>query len=537
MNVVVVGHVDHGKSTVIGRLLSDTGTLPEGKIEQIRELCSRTSKPFEYAFILDALKEERAQGITVDSARVFFRSAKREYMIIDAPGHVEFLKNLVTGAAVAEAAVLVIDAHEGIRENSRRHGQLLALLGIREIIVVVNKMDLVEYDARVFESIVKEYAAFLETIGISARQFIPAVALEGIGLAGDFAQMPWFQGANLLSTLDELPAAAELERRPLRMPVQDVYKFTGNGDDRRIIAGTIESGRLRSGDDVVFHPSGRTARVRSLEGAEAGTAFRAGDAAGLTLTEPVFVQRGELLSRVGEPAPLTGKSFLASVFWLGRQPLRKNRDYIFKLGAAKISGRLREIRRVIDSAKLEMRKACETLNAGEAGECVFDLKESIAFDLPGVAPGTGRFVIVDEREIAGGGTVTGNADARTAIDGNGLDRAQAYGQTAGVIFIRTKHETGDTSVAKAIETQLFQNGRVVCFADYRDHDAESFERLVRTILNSGLLLITAMGNVSDFEMTEIRARLAGRRTTVIDLRDESSIEVRELVARLDTFIS
>src|SRR5688572_21908113 len=151
MGIVITGHVDHGKSTIVGRLLADTGSLPEGKLDQVRDLCARTSKPFEYAFLLDALKDERAQGITIDAARVFFKTARRDYLIIDAPGHVEFLKNMITGAASAEAAFLVVDAKEGLRENSRRHGYLLSFLGIRQVAVVVNKMDLVDYDQAQFE--------------------------------------------------------------------------------------------------------------------------------------------------------------------------------------------------------------------------------------------------------------------------------------------------------------------------------------------------------------------------------------------------
>src|SRR5512138_538842 len=162
MNVVILGHVDHGKSTVIGRLLADTGSLPQGKLEQVQAMCERSARPFEYAFLLDALKDEQAQGITIDTARCFFKSAKRDYIIIDAPGHIEFLKNMVTGAARAEAALLVIDAKEGVRENSRRHGYLLSMLGIRQVVVCVNKMDLVGYSQEHFNAIEKEYRGFLE---------------------------------------------------------------------------------------------------------------------------------------------------------------------------------------------------------------------------------------------------------------------------------------------------------------------------------------------------------------------------------------
>ena len=183
MNIVIVGHVDHGKSTLIGRLLADTGTLPQGKLEQVKETCRRNSKPFEYAFLLDALKDERSQGITIDTARSFFKTDKRKYIIIDAPGHIEFLKNMITGASRAEAALLVIDAKEGIRENSRRHGYMLSMLGISQIVVLVNKMDLVDYDKKIYDDIVSEYSEFLNKINITPMMFIPISAMQGDNIA------------------------------------------------------------------------------------------------------------------------------------------------------------------------------------------------------------------------------------------------------------------------------------------------------------------------------------------------------------------
>jgi bifunctional enzyme CysN/CysC len=183
MGIVIVGHVDHGKSTIIGRLLADTGTLPEGKLDQIKDLCARTAKPFEYAFLLDALKDERAQGITIDAARVFFRTPKRRYLILDAPGHVEFLKNMVTGAARAEAALLVLDAGEGIQENTRRHAYLLSMLGVRQIAVVVNKMDLVGCRQEAFDAFARDLGAFLATIDMTPAAIIPVIGREGDNLA------------------------------------------------------------------------------------------------------------------------------------------------------------------------------------------------------------------------------------------------------------------------------------------------------------------------------------------------------------------
>ena len=266
MNVVVVGHVDHGKSTVVGRLLHDTGVLPHGKIEQVRSNCERSGKPFEYAFLIDALQDEQAQGITIDAARVFFRSDKRRYIIIDAPGHIEFLKNMISGAARAEAAILVIDASEGVRENSRRHGFMAAMLGIRQLLVVVNKMDLVDYDEAVFTAIRDEYEAFLGEIQVEPRGFIPVSGRYGDNLVAGSERTPWYEGAALLEQIDAFASAGAETAQALRLPVQDVYKFPVRGDDARIIAGTVATGSVRVGDAVEFLPSRKRARVRSVEG-------------------------------------------------------------------------------------------------------------------------------------------------------------------------------------------------------------------------------------------------------------------------------
>ena len=194
INIVIVGHVDHGKSTVIGRLLADTSSLPEGKLEDVKALCARNAKPFEYAFLLDALKDERAQGITIDSARCFFKTKKRDYIVIDAPGHIEFLKNMVTGAARAEAALLVIAADEGIRENSKRHGYLVSMLGIRQVVVLVNKMDLVGYDRDIYDALSSEYTAFLSKLHVNPISYIPVSARDGENLVTRSEQMPWYEG-------------------------------------------------------------------------------------------------------------------------------------------------------------------------------------------------------------------------------------------------------------------------------------------------------------------------------------------------------
>ncbi|HEY6085850.1 MAG TPA: GTP-binding protein, partial [Nitrospira sp.] len=250
LNIVIVGHVDHGKSTLLGRLYADTGSLPDGKLEKVQAICRQQGKEFEYAFLFDAFLEEQEQGITIDTARTFFIWKGRQYIIIDAPGHKEFLKNMISGAARAEAALLLIDALEGVKEQSKKHGYLLSLLGVRQFAVVVNKMDLVGYRQDVFEGIEKEYREFLQQFGATPERIIPVSAKLGDNIANRSQAMAWYSGPTVLDTLSLFKKETVRSEQPLRFPVQDVYKF----DARRIVTGRITAGRLKIGDHLVFSP-------------------------------------------------------------------------------------------------------------------------------------------------------------------------------------------------------------------------------------------------------------------------------------------
>ena len=364
MNIVVVGHVDHGKSTVVGRLLSDTGSLPEGKLEAVRKECQRTGKPFEYAFLLDALTDEQDQGITIDTARSFFKTPKRDYIIIDAPGHIEFLKNMISGAARAEAAALIIDAKEGVRENSRRHGYILSMLGIKQVVICVNKMDLVDRSEKVFQAIEKEYRAFLSSIGaVTPQHFIPVSAVNGENLSNRSDKMPWYKGPTLLESLDAFKKAPSKNDRAFRMPVQAVYKFVSQGDDRRIIAGRIEAGKAKVGDKVVFFPSNKSSTIKSIEAfnAPARKEIDAGWSTGFTLSEEIYVTRGELMALADQP-PLVSTRFRANLIWLGKKPFSPDRDYKLKIHTQALPVRIHKINKVID--------------ASEAGSDALDKKRS-----------------------------------------------------------------------------------------------------------------------------------------------------------------
>ena len=545
MNVVIVGHVDHGKSTVVGRLLHDTGALPHGRIEQVRRNCERAGKPFEYAFLIDALRDEQAQGITIDAARVFFRSKRRHYIIIDAPGHVEFLKNMISGAARAEAAILVIDAREGVRENSRRHGFMAAMLGIRQIVVAVNKIDLVDFDQAVFTAIHREYAAFLEEVQVAPVAFIPVSGRYGDNLVTASPRTPWYGGRPLLAQIDALAGAGPPTERALRLPVQDVYKFPVRGDDARIIAGTVTSGRVAVGDRVEFLPSRKRSRVRSIEGfntAPARTAA-AGAATGVTLSEELYVRPGEVMYRVGETAPQVGTTFRANLFWLDRNPLVRGRRYLLKLATTRAPVHVKEIVQALDADTLERTQAKQHVGRHEVAECVLETHKPIAFDL-GVDAGlvaTGRFVLVDQYEIAGGGIITefvsdlseslrehvrrrDYAWMNGAVSGG--ERAERYGQRPCLVVLTGALHPLLVRVARDAERELFGRGANVYYfglanlaggldADVaREHQSSSGEtrdenirhlgEIAHFLTDSGQIVLTTVADIDGYEAETLR---------------------------------
>ncbi len=483
MNIVIVGHVDHGKSTVVGRLFADTGSLPEGKLDAVRKECERTGKPFEYAFLLDALSDEQDQGITIDTARSFFKTKKRDYIIIDAPGHIEFLKNMISGAARAEAAVLVIDAKEGVRENSRRHGYILSMLGVRQIIVCVNKMDLVKRDEKVFKQIEKEFRDFLKEIdSAQPKEFIPVCATLGENLAARSKEMSWYKGPTLLEALDEFSKAPSKSDLPLRMPVQAVYKFVSQGDDRRIIAGRIEAGKAKVGDKVVFLPSNKTSTIKSIEGFNVADRqeIGAGWSTGFTLSEEIYVTRGEIMARP-EEAPLVSTRFRANMIWLGKKAFTEGRDYKLKIHTQSQPVRLHKINKVIDASEAKGDALKKTdVGRHDVADVILETRQPIAFDTISLGEATGRFVIVDGYDIAGGGIITkvetdekeslrAEAQARNFnwIKGGVSQEARSLkvGHAPALIMFVGKEGVGKHKYARAVESSLFESGKSAYMLD------------------------------------------------------------------------
>jgi bifunctional enzyme CysN/CysC len=477
MKIVLVGHVDHGKSTLVGRLLYDTGSLLDGKFEQIQQSCARRGMPFEWSFLMDALQAERDQGITIDTSQIWFKTAKRNYVIIDAPGHKEFLKNMVSGAAASDAALLVIDAKEGVKEQSKRHAYLLHLLGIKQVAVLINKMDAVGYSQHVFASIEQQYREYLKTIGVTPSFVIPVSAREGDHVTGTSTHMPWYKGPCVTSALDHFARAPVPNDLPLRFPVQDIYKF----DDRRIIVGRVESGQLAVGDELLFSPSNRHAKVASIEAWSAKPPSKiacAGESIGITLAEHIFVERGHVASHKKRP-PILTNMFRARLFWLGAQPLTAGNRYKLKIATNEISAEVTTVEQVIDTDTLS-RHQQPAVERGAVAEVLFRVRGLAAVDAFADLPSTGRFVIVEGHTISGGGIIDldGFVDQRVKFEGiksrniTALDlritpqqRARSNGHTGAILWLTGLPSSGKSTLALELQQRLFAKGYHVYILD------------------------------------------------------------------------
>jgi bifunctional enzyme CysN/CysC len=469
LGVVIVGHVDHGKSTLIGRLLHDTGSFMEGKLEELKAVCARRNVEFEWSFLLDAFQAERDQAITIDTTQIWFKTKKRNCVIIDAPGHREFLKNMISGAAFADAAILVVDAKEGVREQTRRHAYLLHLLGLRQILVVINKMDLVHNSEARFKEVSAEITAYLAGIGVSPHSIIPIAARSGENIAQKAFSMPWFKGLTVLETLDVFEPVAAPVDRPLRFPVQDVYRF----DEIRYIAGRIESGIVRKGDVLAFSPSSRHAKVVSIEKWNSPgeiLSAQAGESIGLTLDQPIFVARGDVASHQ-ENAPVLTSQFRANIFWLGKKPLKAGNHYKMKLSTYEATVTVHKIERVINTEDLS-RSEKASVEVNEMAEVTFRSREVLALDSYQDSLKMGRIVLVENHDVVGGGLIVpeGLVDQRQVMQKSqeniyAVDHLLTYVARSArnmhkgaVVWLTGLSGAGKSTLAMRVEHMLFNRG-------------------------------------------------------------------------------
>ncbi len=468
LKIVIGGHVDHGKSTLIGRLLHDTDSLPPGKAEELEALSRKRGMALEWSFVLDALQTERDQAITIDTTRVWFKWNGRRYAIIDAPGHREFVRNMLSGASEADAAVLVVDVVEGVSEQTKRHAQLLQMLGIRQLTVVLNKMDAAGYDKTRFDEVSRETRAALAALDLHPHSLIPISARNGENLLHRSTTMTWYDGPTLLDALGEFNPMNAIVDAPLRMRVQDVYRSDGT----RVAVGRLESGSIAVGDKVLLSPMNSAATVRSIErwNAPERTIATAGESVGITFHEPVFCNRGDVVSHMDQP-PLLDYGFRATCFWLDEAPPQTGEQVTVKFGPTTARAVIAAIEGVVDSSSLQ---TLPIENIPRYALVQLRLRSSALMPLDEHAsmPSSARLVLLRGRDAVAGGVVSSavsssvpdnlyHADHLVSRD----ERERRNGHRGAVIWLTGLSGAGKSTLAMALERKLFAQGATVYVLD------------------------------------------------------------------------
>jgi bifunctional enzyme CysN/CysC len=465
LRFITCGSVDDGKSTLIGRLLYETGTIFE---DQLAALASDSRKfgtqggALDFALLLDGLSAEREQGITIDVAYRFFSTARRKYIVADTPGHEQYTRNMVTGASSADLAVLLVDARKGLLTQTRRHSYLARLIGIRRVVLAVNKMDLVGFAEPVLRAIEQDYRAFAAQIGLSDVSVIPLSALQGDNVVEPSARMPWYRGATLLAHLESVPTDRDASLQPFRMPVQWVNR---PNHEFRGFAGLIVSGAVRTGDNVVVQPGGSKSHVARIVTADGDLSQAiAGQSVTLVLAEEVDVSRGDLIAAASAPAGVSDQ-FEATIVWMAEQPMLPGRPYLMKCGTRTVTATVAPLKHKINVNTLE-KLAAQQLELNEIGLAHLSLDRSLAFDPYQQNRDTGGFILIDRltNNTVGAGLL--NAALRRgedlhwqALDISKTGRSAQKSQKACVLWFTGLSGAGKSTIANLVEKRLFGLGR------------------------------------------------------------------------------
>jgi bifunctional enzyme CysN/CysC len=465
LRLITCGSVDDGKSTLIGRLLYETRAVLD---DQLAALESDSRKfgtqggALDFALLLDGLAAEREQGITIDVAYRFFATARRKYIVADTPGHEQYTRNMVTGASTADLAVLLVDARKGLLTQTRRHSYLARLLGIRRVVLAVNKMDLVDYGEPVLRAIEREYREFGVQIGLSEVVVIPLSALRGDNVVEPSAHMPWYRGPTLLQHLEVIPAQTLAGAQPFRMPVQWVNRPQ---QEFRGFAGLIVSGSVRPGDPLLVQPSGVKSRVARIVTADGDLAeATAGQSVTLVLADEIDVSRGDLLAAASAPAGVSDQ-FEATLIWMAEQPMLPGRPYLLKCGTRSVTATVAPLKHKINVNTLE-KLAAQQLELNEIGLAHLSLDRPLAFDPYQQNRDTGGFILIDRisNNTVGAGLL--NAALRRAQDlhWQALDigksgRSAQKSQRACVLWFTGLSGAGKSTIANLVEKRLFGLGR------------------------------------------------------------------------------
>jgi bifunctional enzyme CysN/CysC len=464
LRFLTCGSVDDGKSTLIGRLLHDSNVVHDDQLAALKKDSAKRSAAggaIDYSLLVDGLISEREQGITIDVAYRYFATDERKFIIADTPGHEQYTRNMATGASTADLAVILVDARLGVLPQTRRHSTIASLLGIRHVVVAINKMDLRGYEEGVFTAIRDEYARFADKLGFASVQYIPVSALEGDNVVAGSAHMPWYSGPPLLAYLETVPFARPHELEALRFPVQYVLRpdLTFRG-----FAGTIASGVVKPGMPVVCLPSGRTTKVARIVTYDGDRAEAAAPlAVTLTLADEVDVGRGDTLVGV-EGHPHVARSIEATVVWMNEAPMRVGASYLIKHGTKMVSAEVTEIHDRVDVTTLD-RHPAKTLGLNDIGRVTVTAARPLIFDPYAVSRGTGAFILVDRMTNGtyGAGMILGPGahEPGAASTGAGVtpeERAKRLGQSAAVVVVTGADRGRQNELARGLERRLWDDG-------------------------------------------------------------------------------
>ena len=548
LRFITCGSVDDGKSTLIGRLLYDSKLLYD---DQIAALESDTKKhgtqgeKIDFALLVDGLAAEREQGITIDVAYRFFSTEKRKFIVADTPGHEQYTRNMATGASTADLAVILIDARQGMLTQTRRHSYIASLLGIRHIVVAVNKMDLVGYQENTFRDIEAAYRAFAAPLGFESIAVMPISALEGDNIITKSAATPWYDGAPLLPYLETVDVRSDRQEKPFRLPVQWVNR---SSHDFRGFAGTIASGAVRPGDDIVVLPSAKRSKVERIVTMD-GDVDAAGpeQAVTVTLADEIDISRGDVICAGKAPAEQTDQ-FAAHLLWMAEDELFPGRQYILKTGNRTVPATVTELKHKVNVNTLEHMSG-KTLALNEVGFCNLNLAHPIAFDPYGENRRTGSFILIDKRSNATIGAGMIDFSLRRAqnvhwqdLDVNRKSRASVKHQRACVLWFTGLSGSGKSTVANLVEKRLHDMGRhtYILDGDNVRHglnkdlgftDADRIENIRRVAETAKLMadagLIVCVSFISPFQSERRMARELMEKGEFIEVYVSTPLEVCE----------
>jgi bifunctional enzyme CysN/CysC/sulfate adenylyltransferase subunit 1 len=490
LRLLTCGSVDDGKSTLIGRLLHDTKMIYEDHMASLKTDSAKmgtTGEKLDLALLVDGLQAEREQGITIDVAYRFFSTDKRKFIIADTPGHEQYTRNMATGASTAQVAILMIDARLGVLTQTRRHSYIASLLGIRHVVVAVNKMDLVDYSEERFNEIKDDYLAFANQLGLKDIRFVPMSALEGDNVVNRSENTPWFDGQPLMEILETVQVSHDKNLEHFRFPVQYVNRPNLNF---RGFCGTIASGVIRPGEKVMALPSRRTSTVKGIVTFEGSLEEAYIDqAVTLTLNDEIDVSRGDMLVKA-EDEPEVGNRFLANIVWMTDAPLETGRLYDIKLGPTFSSATVKTIKHQTDVNTLEKRENPGALQLNEIGLCELTLSQPIAFDPYPNNHVTGSFIVIDRLSnvTIGAGMIAGSADAVESLDPVSVEeRQRRLAQKPAIIACNGKQAP---ALALALERALFDQGKTtVVLSEDNAGNADDRRRSAQLISAHSLIAI------------------------------------------------